>query len=1369
MSSNFAPDTVQFSARLTARIRMAEAARPFPLVQDAVAPLFGGNESVSSSFDHTHFLYRRMASLFKRDFPAAQFPHLGATAACPADPAFVTAYRSFSRRLRRRRALLPHIPVRTRIFDEVTTHWLRQVDAHNADRRAQGLAPLPAQVVILGAGFDSRAYRLPIFGDDSVTSDSTQSSDVSASNESSGAASAQSGDNTNTSVEGTRFERVTVFEVDQHDVLAYKQSVLSPSTPFPQTVYPRGHPARASGSAPQSADSATGTTTDTASASAETVESDPAYPRVPVIRVVGDLATRSAPEKPLLLVKWRSQERQRQQASEAATVNTAAEAAAAAPAATTTDVNAATARASATAAAAVRVAVTTEADLVAAARGHPVPEGFREISIWNGNKHGDITPSYLALLAAEKEQEQQRKLDGHSAPTAAATATAFGAEAEAVSAPENMGGEENLGSTSTGMSTSTGAEVTVGAGLVDMVSGSTGVTGDSITYRAAPRNRQNKNSFAAPGAAAAAAAAAEAAATAAAAAAAAALPGVSAADVPVIPRASWLLSLLARGYVPSRPTLFLAEGLFMYLRPCHTAELFPMLGRLCQGHPLSSLLADHYSAHASLSGAAYYDIFCSGLDREEVVPTLVPRFSHYKLGVMAPARFVPVPAAARRKSKNKSNGKNNKNTVKPESETESTAMHDSPSSAFAGGHGVSGYTAGSAVALADLPDLADFLRCPWARVDVSAGATLPDVADYCVTEDIAAAEAVRLRETAAAETDSRATAALETVAETANDNETTVDDRAERGVVATTAGAVGIGRASHFGRDVKACRPMLCAACTDKRYNNNNNSSNADNNSDNATAATVSSNADSKSSSGALVSNHNINAFVSDNARLAPRPGAACSSGAGGVLCADCASCLQCAAVPGEACCLADSVRVRRLALGRVGRRKEVFNDQVSDSELEERAGRDDGRGGVMRLFPTADAAATAALGKRGRVRRARTGSIANIFESGSDDDDEGDSGSDTDGVDLDSDDDYDSGSDGESAGGDHGGFGNNMNTDTTVNKSTANGENADVALSQTPNAAAGATTAAGSQPSPQAHSPSTHQSKRARIAVPAVSLSATSDGSTGTANTEIAASARAGRTVHAVTWEPTAHRAAFDVPLTLTDGANTWTLPPVDCCNFFRHKSACPASVKALRRSYDFHALVAREARRRAAREQREMRRKMRRIRNRLNKSSGDDAATNEAGTAAEIAAAVAAAEPEPRESLRGELELRWSAATVAALAQTLLPPASAAASTANVTETATGTATETAVEADAAAVSESTAEAAEEGNADTDNRNNNNSACGKGSNKKGKENNPLWGKHKAPGGGKKQQQSVKRVAGACRCIPTVKRVECLVIWVKA
>lgn len=69
---------IQFSARLTARIRDAETRyadtlsqfpqhatnlRP-PLVTDPLAHLFCGVGGVSSEFDHTHFLYRKMWSRY---------------------------------------------------------------------------------------------------------------------------------------------------------------------------------------------------------------------------------------------------------------------------------------------------------------------------------------------------------------------------------------------------------------------------------------------------------------------------------------------------------------------------------------------------------------------------------------------------------------------------------------------------------------------------------------------------------------------------------------------------------------------------------------------------------------------------------------------------------------------------------------------------------------------------------------------------------------------------------------------------------------------------------------------------------------------------------------------------------------------------------------------------------------------------------------------------------------------------------------------------------------------------------------------------------------------------------------------------------
>lgn len=174
-------ETVQFSARLTARIRFAEAQQQPPLFIDPYSSSFGGLGSVSSEYGHTHFLYRRMASQFKRE---------GGTNM----PALLTLYKKEAQRLQDNREKLPYVSVRTRIIDDMCEKWIGDVEIANlassfhtstsTQKSSKPCAPT-SQLVLIGCGFDARAYRLPFL------------------------------------------QNTSVFELDQKDVIEYKDSKLS--------------------------------------------------------------------------------------------------------------------------------------------------------------------------------------------------------------------------------------------------------------------------------------------------------------------------------------------------------------------------------------------------------------------------------------------------------------------------------------------------------------------------------------------------------------------------------------------------------------------------------------------------------------------------------------------------------------------------------------------------------------------------------------------------------------------------------------------------------------------------------------------------------------------------------------------------------------------------------------------------------------------------------------------------------------------------------------------------------------------------------------------------------------------------------------
>ncbi len=139
-------ELVQFSARLTARIRHAERTVPNPLFHDPYARLFCNEDAVASKFDHTHFLFRKMFHRY--------------TAAGGSDPnVFKALYDAQASQLQQSRAKRPYIPVRTRLVDDICTWWTQSLRdnknfAKTESKDAAVAIPetVQGQVVIVGSG-----------------------------------------------------------------------------------------------------------------------------------------------------------------------------------------------------------------------------------------------------------------------------------------------------------------------------------------------------------------------------------------------------------------------------------------------------------------------------------------------------------------------------------------------------------------------------------------------------------------------------------------------------------------------------------------------------------------------------------------------------------------------------------------------------------------------------------------------------------------------------------------------------------------------------------------------------------------------------------------------------------------------------------------------------------------------------------------------------------------------------------------------------------------------------------------------------------------------------------------------------------------
>jgi len=198
-----AGELVQFSARLTARIRHAERLMEVPLFTDPYAGLFCSEDAVASQFDHTHFLYRKMFTRFTKITGGARMDE------------FRAHYAREALRLRLYRAARPFIAVRTRWIDDLIRVWVRTLSANlpaetvRGSGEADGLegktitssttAPATLQIMILGCGFDTRAYRLGVLVTPQVT----------APNQISGK------------------PVLHFYEVDQREVLQFKESRLA--------------------------------------------------------------------------------------------------------------------------------------------------------------------------------------------------------------------------------------------------------------------------------------------------------------------------------------------------------------------------------------------------------------------------------------------------------------------------------------------------------------------------------------------------------------------------------------------------------------------------------------------------------------------------------------------------------------------------------------------------------------------------------------------------------------------------------------------------------------------------------------------------------------------------------------------------------------------------------------------------------------------------------------------------------------------------------------------------------------------------------------------------------------------------------------
>lgn len=100
-------------------------------------------------------------------------------------------------------------------------------------------------------------------------------------------------------------------------------------------------------------------------------------------------------------------------------------------------------------------------------------------------------------------------------------------------------------------------------------------------------------------------------------------------------RLQWLRALFSRGFDPRLPTLFVVEGVFMYISTAQVEEALGLIASLSQMNPLSTTIADVYSSKTQMSGLSYYALFRSGLDRTDVPDFLrLAGFTQFKLALM---------------------------------------------------------------------------------------------------------------------------------------------------------------------------------------------------------------------------------------------------------------------------------------------------------------------------------------------------------------------------------------------------------------------------------------------------------------------------------------------------------------------------------------------------------------------------------------------------------------------------------------------------------------------------------------------------------------------------------------------------------------
>lgn len=77
---------------------------------------------------------------------------------------------------------------------------------------------------------------------------------------------------------------------------------------------------------------------------------------------------------------------------------------------------------------------------------------------------------------------------------------------------------------------------------------------------------------------------------------------------------NWVTKLINSGYKPDTPTIWIAEGLFMYLLPTALQTTFKMIQEISS--PNSVLCFDMFNSAARSSGAKWYSLFQTCIDRK---------------------------------------------------------------------------------------------------------------------------------------------------------------------------------------------------------------------------------------------------------------------------------------------------------------------------------------------------------------------------------------------------------------------------------------------------------------------------------------------------------------------------------------------------------------------------------------------------------------------------------------------------------------------------------------------------------------------------------------------------------------------------------